>query len=404
MPRKKLRFAGSAGELAGTLELPSINPRGFALFAHCFSCSKDSIAAARISRALADRGIAVLRFDFTGIGDSEGDFPGAGFSSNLDDLVAAADFLRKEFEAPDLLIGHSLGGTAVLAAAERIPESRAVVTIGAPASPVHIITHLIQDESAFNERGYADVTLGGQAFRLDRAFVEDLRSQPMAERIRGLRRALLVMHSPVDATVPIAEASEIFQTALHPKSFISLDTADHLLSSHADAGFVADTIAGWAARYVADAGQQASPPAPAGNVIVTEKNHRFLRQIRSDEHAWLSDEPTRVGGDDAGPDPYELLLAALGSCTSMTIRMYANHKNWPLDDVQVRLWHERDHGPDCQRCEESGQTIDVIHRQLLISGDLDDGQRQRLIEIADRCPVHKTLTGTLAIETELNPG
>ncbi|HUF73954.1 MAG TPA: alpha/beta fold hydrolase [Gammaproteobacteria bacterium] len=402
MARKNIAFPGRHGDLAGALELPATAPRGFALFAHCFTCGKDSLAAARISRLLAARGVAVLRFDFTGLGGSDGDFGNSHFSSNIEDLVAAADHLRKEYAAPALLIGHSLGGTAVLAAASRIEEARAVVTIGAPASPEHVIARFGASLEALDRGGAADVTLGGRSFRLDRSFVDDLREHSMHDRIHNLRKALLIMHSPIDATVDVEEASRIFQSAMHPKSFVSLDDADHLLRRAADAEFVASTIAGWADRYFADA-PEAGHSVEQGKILVTERNDRFLRHVQSDDHDWLADEPARAGGDNLGPDPYEQLLAALGTCTSMTIRMYANRKKWPLDDVRIELSHERDHGKDCERCEEPGQVIDVIKRTLAVAGKLDDAQRSRLVEIADRCPVHKTLTGDLRIETRLEP-
>jgi putative redox protein len=394
-----IEFPGSQGKLAGSLELPATTPRGFALFAHCFSCGKDSLAASRISRELSNLGVGVLRFDFTGLGGSEGDFANSHFSSNIEDLVAAADYLRENFAAPVLLIGHSLGGTAVLAAAERIEEAEAVVTIGAPDSPDHVIAQFGADVEKLESEGEADVTLGGRNFRIDRGFVEDLRQHPMEDRIRRLRKALLIMHSPIDATVNIAEAGNIFAAALHPKSFISLDGADHLLRRREDAEFVASTIAGWANRYFEADGTESAEQVEHGSVLVTEVNQQFLRHIYADDHDWLSDEPTRVGGDNSGPDPYELLLAALGSCTSMTLRMYANRKKWSVSDIRVTLSHERDHGADCERCDQPDQVIDVIKRSIQVDGDLDEAQKARLLEIADRCPVHRTLTGDLKIET-----
>jgi len=404
MPREKVTFPGRHGELAGALERPAGHCVGVALFAHCFTCGKDSVAASRISRNLADAGIAVLRFDFTGLGGSDGDFASAGFSANIDDIVAAADYLRQAHQAPTLLIGHSLGGTAVLAAAAAVAEAQAVVTIAAPSSPDHVIRHFGADAERIERDGQSDVTLGGRTFRLDRSFLHDLRSHDLAETIRGLRKALLVMHSPVDSIVAIDEASEIFAAALHPKSFVSLDKADHLLRGADDAEFAASTIAGWAARYFPTRDPERENGVSRGQIRVLEENRRFLRRVLSDDHAWLADEPTSSGGDNAGPDPYEQLLAALGSCTSMTLRLYANRKSWPLDDVTVELSHERDHGPDCRRCDEPGQTIDVIRRRIRLAGDLDAGQRQRLLQIADRCPVHKTLTGDLRVEDDPDSG
>jgi putative redox protein len=404
LPSIKISFQGRQGALAGALEQPSTAPRGFALFAHCFTCGKDSLAASRISRELASRGIGVLRFDFTGLGNSDGDFANSDFSANIEDLVAAADHLREHYAAPTLLVGHSLGGTAVLAAAERIPESKAVVTIGSPASPEHVIAQFGADLERIEAEGRTDVTLGGRMFPIDRSFIDNLREQSMPERIHGLRKALLIMHSPIDAVVNIDEATRIFEAALHPKSFVSLDDADHLLRKREDSEFAASTIAGWADKYFAADGGEPREALDPGHILVTERNHRFLRHVQSDDHDWLSDEPTRVGGDNLGPDPYEQLLAALGTCTSMTLRMYASHKKWDLDDVRVELSHSRDHGPDCERCEEPDQVIDVISRTVRVEGNLNEAQRRRLLEIADRCPVHKTLTGDLRIETEPGTG
>ena len=400
MPRERVSFPGRSGSLAGSLETPAAAPRAWALFAHCFTCGKDSAAASRISRTLAAGGIAVLRFDFTGLGGSDGDFANAGFSSNVEDLVAAADWLRSEHEAPALLVGHSLGGTAVLAAAERIPEARAVATIGSPASPEHVIRLFAGDADRIEREGVAEVDLGGRRFPIGKAFLDDLRAVPMTDRIHRLRRALLVMHAPFDAVVGIHEASAIFEAALHPKSFVSLDRADHLLTDVADAQYAASTMAAWASRYLAPEPRAVSAPVAGGHVRVGEGNHRFLRHVVTDDHAWLADEPKRAGGDNLGPDPYEHLLAALGACTSMTVRMYANRKGWPLADIEVEVEHSREHANDCEDCEKPGRHVDVIRRVVRLTGDLDHEQRRRLLEIADRCPVHRTLENTIRIRTE----
>lgn len=382
--------------------MPATRPRAFALFAHCFTCGKDSSAASRISRTLAAKGIAVLRFDFTGLGGSDGDFENAGFSSNIDDLHSAAEYLRTHHAAPALLIGHSLGGTAVLAAAERIPEAKAVVTLGSPASPEHVIKQFSADLAQIESEGLADVELAGRTFRIRKSFIDDLRSVDMRSRVRQLRRALLVMHAPLDNVVHIDEASEIFVSAMHPKSFVSLDSADHLLTSIADAQYVADTLTAWASRYLPDGESPTKTVVPGGHLRVEEGNHRFLRQVISDDHAWLSDEPRRMGGDNLGPDPYEHLLAALGTCTSMTIRMYANRKKWPLDDIDIDLRHSRVHAMDCDGCEENATKIDLIERVISLKGDLTEEQRTQLFRIADRCPVHRTLENEIRIESELS--
>jgi putative redox protein len=404
MNKIRLEFENSDGEtLAGLLELPERagEIESFALFAHCFTCGKDIAAASRISRALAARGIAVLRFDFTGLGNSDGDFANTNFSSNIDDLVHAAKALEVRYRAPQMLIGHSLGGAAVLAAAERLDSVGAVVTIGAPATAQHL-EHLFADESEkIRQRGEALVTLGARQFRIKKQFVDDIASYASTEKIRDLDAALLVFHSPLDAIVSIDEAARIYQAARHPKSFISLDRADHLLSKPADAEYVAATIACWASRYLEpeeDAADEA-PDLLDGEVLINELNHRFLRGMYSNQHFLRADEPLKYGGSDLGPTPYDLLLMSLGSCTSMTLRMYANRKKLALEDVIVRLQHERVHAQDCVDCD---RTIERITRRITLIGDLDDQQRQRLLEIADKCPVHRTLENNPRIVTELS--
>lgn len=400
---RRVTFPGADGqELAASLTVPDGIPRAWALFAHCFTCGKDSLAAARIAGALAGRGVAVLRFDFTGLGASEGDFANTHFTSNVEDLVAAADWLAEAHEGPALLVGHSLGGTAVLAAAERIPAARAVVTLGAPADPAHVLRQLGDAVPAIEREGSAEVDLGGRPFRIRRSFLEDVRDQRLEERVGRLRRALLVLHAPGDPVVSVDEASRIFRAAKHPKSFVSLDDADHLLTRRADAEYVADVIAAWAARYVSE-GAAPAPERPTvrkGELRVEEGDRKFLRRLYADDHSWLADEPEALGGSNRGPDPYELLLAALGACTSMTARMYANRKRWPLDDVVVELSHRREHAEDCEACDEAERRVEVLARRIRLVGDLDAEQRARLLEIADRCPVHRTLEGELQIRTE----
>lgn len=402
--RKKVNFRNSQDELlAGLMEIPVEPPKGYVLFAHCFTCGKDIGSASRISRALAKQGFAVLRFDFTGLGGSDGDFANTNFSSNVEDLVSASKFLREEFEAPDVLIGHSLGGAAVLAAAQFVPEAKAVVTIGSPATPDHV-THLFTDQlEAIAAQGLAEVHLGGRPFTIKRQFVSDLQEQQQRQRIGKLKKALLVFHSPIDVTVDVEEAGKIFTWAKHPKSFISLDNADHLLSRPADAEYVADGIVAWVKRYVRRP-VDTDPPASlaSGHVLVTESNHKFTRRIWTDDHHWLADEPKRLGGDNTGPDPYEMLLASLGACTSMTMRMYANRKQWPVEDIYVSLEHKRLHSEDCEACDYEGaaKQLDVIERTIRIEGeDLNSEQRTKLLEIADKCPVHRTLENDVQVIT-----
>ncbi len=403
MQKNKFEFANAAGQsLAGLLETPDDEASVYAqaLFAHCFTCGKDIAAASRISRALAAEGIAVLRFDFTGLGNSDGDFANSNFSSNVDDLIRAADALAAAGRPPQILIGHSLGGAAVLAAAARIESVEAVVTIGAPATAQHVEHLFTESRAEIEAEGEAVVSLGGRKFAIQRQFLDDLERYASTESLRELGAALLIFHSPRDTIVSIDEAARIYQAARHPKSFISLDQADHLLSNAADSRYVARALAAWASRYIgeAPAAQAATPELAEGEVLVTELNHRFLRGLHGGGHFLKADEPKQYGGSEQGPTPYDLLLMALGACTSMTMRMYANRKKLPLDDIGVRLEHARVHAEDCVDCESG---IERITRHISLAGDLDEEQRARLLEIADKCPVHRTLESELRIETQL---
>ena len=410
MARIKLEFQNPDGHrLSGLLETPppGVPTLRYALFAHCFTCGKDIAAASRISRALAARGIAVLRFDFTGLGNSDGDFANTSFTSNVQDLIAAARALTAEHAAPVMLIGHSLGGAAVLAAAHELPSVEVVVTIAAPASPKHI-EHLFSGvRGEMETTGAAEVQVGHRRFRIKRQFLDDLEHHADAEHIKRLKRALLIFHSPADEIVPIGEAAKIYQAARHPKSFISLHDADHLLTNREDSEYVAETLVAWASRYLGlrthaeEAGLGTAPEVAPKEVVVTEREGRFLRGLYTEHHQLLADEPKSVGGMDLGPSPYDLLLMALGACTSMTIRMYADHKDLPLDDVEVRLKHERIHVDDCEAdCDDEIRAgadkqgrIERIERRIDLTGDLTEAQRARLLQIADRCPVHRTMEG-----------
>jgi putative redox protein len=401
---EKLSFAGTGGqELAARLEKPRGRSHAVALFAHCFTCTKDIFAAARIAAGLASRGIAVLRFDFTGLGHSEGEFANTNFSSNVDDLVAAADHLRSLGTAPKIVIGHSLGGAAVLAAAGRIPEAVAVATIGAPADPAHV-QHLFQAaRPEIEAKGEAEVLLAGRPFTIKKQFLEDIEATRLETAIGDLRKALLVFHAPRDATVGIENAGRIFGAAKHPKSFVSLDDADHLLTRRQDANYVAEVLAAWAGRYLGLA--QAEPlKAATGTVVVQEAGEgKFAQHVAAGPHQLRADEPLSVGGEDSGPGPYDLVMAGLGACTSMTLRLYAERKGWPLERVTVTLSHDKIHAEDCADCETKSGRLDRIDRRLLVEGALDDEQRARLLEIADKCPVHRTLESEVVVTTGLEP-
>lgn len=405
MPSSRIEFTGSLGHpLAGRLDTPDGVPRAWAVFAHCFTCSKDTKAAAYIARALAEAGFGVLRFDFTGLGGSGGDFGNTHFSSNVDDLVAAADWLRAGHGEPALLVGHSLGGAAVLAAAHRVSDARAVVTLGAPFDPAHVTRQLGDSIAVIEAEGQARVTLGGREFAVRREFLDDVTGQPQAERIHALRRPLLVLHAPGDTVVGVDNARRIFERALHPKSFVSLDDADHLLSREVDARYAAGIIAAWAARYLPQTDSPALPNATealeGGTVRVSERGTgAFAVSIQAGRHTLVGDEPIAVGGDDLGPSPYELLLAALGECTVMTLRMYARRKQWPLENTHVTLTHGKIHATDCEDCETTAGRVDRIERVIALEGPLDDAQRARLMEIADKCPVHRTLHAEVQVIT-----
>ena len=403
MPTERFQFTGEGGhQLAAALDMPDGAIHAYALFAHCFTCGKDVLAAKRIAVALAARGIAVLRFDFTGLGSSEGDFANSTFSSNVADLVRAADHLRQTRSAPAILIGHSLGGAAILAAAGQVPEAKAVVTIAAPSDPVHV-THLFGDRiEDIRTQGKVEVQLAGRPFQISQEFLDDVAEHNLMAQIARLHKALLIMHSPTDDTVGIDNATKIFVTAKHPKSFVSLSGADHLLSDRRDSIYVADVIAAWAERYIEPIAAQpaASPSEAPRNVVVREtRASKFQQTVTTGPHQMLADEPTAAGGQDSGPGPYDFLLAGLGACTSMTMRMYADRKSLPLERVTVTLKHGTIHAEDCAECETKEGMIDQIDRVIKIEGALDADQRKRLMEIADKCPVHRTLTSEIRIVT-----
>lgn len=409
MQSKRLDFEGGHGaKLSARLDLPDGKPRAFALFAHCFTCSKDLNATRRIAGELAGRGIAVLRFDFTGLGSSEGEFSSTNFSSNIADLVRAADELRDDFAAPSLLIGHSLGGAAVLAAAHQIPEVKAVVTIGAPSNANHVTHNFAAKLDEIDAQGKAEVTLAGRKFTIEKQFLDDLEKSAVKAHVAELKKPLLIFHSPLDETVGIDNASDIFLAAKHPKSFVSLDSADHLLTEPSDAEFVAATIAAWSERYL-----DAPPPSKeieehTGVTVAETGNGKFQNAVLAGPHHLYADEPKSFGGTDTGPSPYDFLSIALGACTNMTLRLYAERKNWRLGKVSVAIDHEKIHARDCEECtderrEDRGK-IDRFHRRITVPQGLDDEIHEKLLEIADKCPVHRTLHSSAAIKTSIESG
>lgn len=400
---EKFSFEGHAGvPLAARLDLPEGPHLATALFAHCFTCGKDIPAARRIGGRLAAMGIAVLRFDFTGLGHSDGEFENTSFQSNVADLVAAASALTQRGMDPGMLIGHSLGGAAVLAAAGQIGSVKAVVTLAAPFDPGHVTHNFAGALDRIAAHGVAEVELGGRRLRIGQQFVDDIAATRLAPAIAGLKAALLVMHAPRDTVVGIDNATRIFAAARHPKSFVSLDSADHLISDPQDAEYVAGVIASWAGRYLDLRPPVAPPGAPEGVVRVTEADPRgFLQDVTSGpSHHVLADEPLAYGGSNRGMSPYGFLAAGLGACTSMTIRMYARRKGWPLIHVRVDVSHAKMHAQDSKDASQTGK-LDAFHRQITLTGPLTDEQRTQLLRIADRCPVHRTLESRSTIETTL---
>lgn len=402
---QRVAFPGSSGaQLAGSLDLPDGEPRAYALFAHCFTCSKDSHGARRISAELTRAGIAVLRFDFTGLGDSEGEFGVGGFARDIADLEAAAAFLRVAFRAPTILIGHSLGGAAVMAAARRIPETAAVVAIGAPADVAHVKRAFAADLPRIETGGAAEISIAGRAFRISRRFVEEMETARLVETIHAMRLPLLVMHSPRDEIVGVDNAAEIFKAAWHPKSFVSLDTADHMLTRPEDAAFAAQVMAGWLSRYI-----PADPPQGAAghdSVQVMETGvSRLQNTVRAGRHRLFADEPISAGGGDTGLSPYDFLAAALGACTSMTLRIYAEFKKIPLGRIRVEVTHRKIHAADCAECADEikarGGKIDRFERVISVDGDMPPEMEAKIAEIAGKCPVHRTLESSATVVTSV---
>jgi len=401
MKSKKIAFKNSNGiELSGKLELPiETHPKAYAIFAHCFTCNKNLTAVKNISRALTSHGFGVLRFDFTGLGESDGDFSNTNFSSNIKDLEDVAHYMEKEWQAPKLLIGHSLGGAAVIFASKSISSIQAVATIGAPASPQHVQHLFANSIEEIETKGNANVEIGGRAFPISKQFIDDISQKNMAEIVKTLRKPILLLHSPQDDVVGVNNAAEIYSNAIHPKSFISLDGADHLLSKKEDSLYSGHVIAQWATKYV---------NLKSENILNTTKQvvvrigaQELTTDILAAGHKLTADEPEKVGGNNFGPSPYDYLLSSLGSCTAMTLRLYADRKKWDLEEVVVHLSHGKDYVQDCEDSDEPKAKIDRIEKSIQLKGNLDEKQRGKLLEIADKCPVHKTLYNSIHVKTKL---
>jgi len=394
MPSKSIQFKNDRGlHLKGKIEFPlTKKPDAFAIFSHVFTGSKNLNATRNISRALTLNGIAVLRFDFTGLGESEGDFAESNFSTNVADIMAASQYLTENYQAPKILIGHSLGGAAAIYAAKEIESIKAVATIGAPSEPEHV-THLFGLELGTIERdGQAEVNIGGRKFTIKKQFIDDIRAVDLEAITKNLKKALLILHSPQDVVVEIENAAKIYHAAHHPKSFVTLNNADHMLSNKDDAYYAAHVISSWVKRYI---------HIDEKEVLKTEKQviaklgeTGYTTDIMAGKHGLVADESEQLGGNDFGPSPYELLNAALGACTAMTLQMYARRKGWKLDDVSVHLSFDRSYKEDCMSCHEEDLKLGQYDMRIEIEGDLDETQRARLLEIAHKCPVHKTLKAT----------
>lgn len=404
MRSERIKFKNKEGfQLSAKLNFPvDKKPLAFAIFAHCFTCNKNFHAVKNISKGLTSNGIAVLLFDFTGLGQSEGEFESTTFTTNIQDLFAASDFLSENYEAPKIIIGHSLGGAAALFAAQQLENIKAAVCIAAPFNPYHV-THLIADDlEKIKKEGKAKVNIGGRPFTISQSFIDDLDDHKPEEAAKDLRKALLIMHSPQDNVVSIENAAKIYQAAMHPKSFISLDGADHLMQDESDSIYAGSMIAHWVRKYlVSEIAEDEDRLESDFKVAVQTSNESLSTEIKAGRHHLVADEPKDVGGDDSGPTPYDLLSAALGACTSMTVQMYAKRKKWELNEVTVHIDHQKKHEQDALKEGKKSAKLDHFTRKIELQGNLDQEQRERLLEIANRCPVKRTLTSDIQIHSEL---
>ncbi|MFO8147333.1 MAG: alpha/beta fold hydrolase [Bacteroidota bacterium] len=404
MSSEKVTFKNKEGfELHGKLELPIDQaPHNFVIFAHCFTCNKNFFAVKNICDALTDKGFGVLRFDFTGLGESEGEFSDSNFSGNVEDLLSAEEFLKTKYQAPTLLIGHSLGGAAVYFAAQHLPKVKAIATLGAPSSINHV-RHLIKDNlEEINKKGKAEVNIGGRSFSIKKQFIEDLENKELTDILPKLEKSILILHSPQDNIVAIKNAEELYMAAKHPKSFVSLDGADHLLSDKTDSQYAGNIIGSWATRYLEI--PVLKDLASRHEVVANLGKSGFTTRIKAGNHHLVADEPVVAGGNDFGPDPYQLIAAGLAACTSMTIQMYVRRKKWNLETVETHINHSKSYIEDCVNCESASAKIDTFEREIVLTGELDEKQKQRILQIADKCPVHKTLHTKVQVITTLRKG
>ena len=403
MNLQKVIFENKQGQsLVGRLELPANqHPHNFAIFAHCFTCNKNLAAVRNIGKALTSNGFGVLRFDFTGLGESEGDFGDTNFSGNVKDLIAAADYLNDNYSAPTLLIGHSLGGAAAIYAAAQVNSIKAVATVGAPSNPKHVQRLLQSSVDEIKKNGKAIVNLSGRDFTIKKQFLDDLERKTLTETVKNLRKPILIMHSPQDSTVSIKNAEEIYRAAHHPKSFISLDGADHLLMNKKDSIYAGEVISGWAKRYLNITDLEELPKTKHQVVASLDFDDGFTTAMKVGNHYMTADEPTSYGGNDFGPSPYELISASLSACTAMTLQIYTKRKGWHIDNVEVHTSYSKTHALDCEDCESSNAKIDTFHREIKITGNFDDKQLERLLQIADKCPVHNTLHNDTQVITKI---
>lgn len=399
---KKVSFTNkNKEELAGRLELPlNQKPHNIAVFAHCFTCTKNLTAIRDIGRALTHAGFGVLRFDFTGLGESEGDFENTNFSGNVSDLVEAAEFLEKTYMAPTLMIGHSLGGAAAIFAADRIPSIKAVAVINSPSHPSHVMHLLKSSKAEINKNGKAKVNLGGVDFTIKKQFLDDLENKPLQEVVGSFKKALLILHSPLDKVVGIKNAEEIYIAAHHPKSFVSLDDANHMLSKNKDSEYVGKVIAGWASRYV-EIPPKEKIRSNSHVAASLDGVQIFTTNLKLGKHYSIADEPSSFGGNDFGPTPYEYVSGGLAACTAMTVQMYARRKNWKVDNVTVNVDYSKIHAVDCENCEDKSAKIDTFSLEIKLEGDLTENEKAKLMEIAGKCPVHRTLKSDIQINTKL---